>query len=276
VIDLHLHTTASDGRCTPEALVQRAAAAGLSVIAVTDHDTTAGLAPARAATAAAGLRFVAGIEITAIEAGHDVHVLGYFIDPEHAGLQAFLADARASRAARIGAIVERLAAAGAPIDPQLLLARAARQDGGSVGRPLIARALVEAGHASDTGDAFERWLGRDRPGFVPRAGAPPERVIAMVHEAGGLASLAHPGLAGIDDRIPALRDAGLDAVEVYHSDHDELARERYAALAERLGLLLTGGSDYHGDPAHGIALGAVTLPAREWERLSTWPRLSSR
>jgi hypothetical protein len=276
VIDLHLHTTASDGRCTPEVLVSQAAAAGLAVIAVTDHDTTAGLAAASAAAVAAGLTFVAGIEITAIESGHDVHVLGYFIDPADEGLHAFLERARASRAARLAAIVERLNAAGAPIDPGPLLARAARQDGGSVGRPLVARALVAAGHAADTNDAFERWLGRGRPGFVPREGVGPEEVISVVHDAGGLASLAHPALAGIDHRVPALRQAGLDAIEVYHSEHDERARTRYEAAAARLDLLVTGGSDYHGDPAHGVALGSVTLPGREWERLSAWPRPSSR
>jgi 3',5'-nucleoside bisphosphate phosphatase len=140
----------------------------------------------------------------------------------------------------------------------------------------VARALIAAGHAASVDQAFERWLSRGRPGFVARAGAPPEDVIAIIHEAGGLASLAHPVLALIDERIPSLRDAGLDALEVYHSDHDEAARERYLTMAGRLGLLVTGGSDYHGDPAHGLAPGSVTLPLREWERLSEWPRRSSR
>jgi predicted metal-dependent phosphoesterase TrpH len=276
LIDLHLHTTASDGLCTPELLVRQAGAAGLTAIAVTDHDTTAAVAAAEERCAAAGIAFVAGIEITAMEAAHDVHVLGYFIDPEDERLQRFLSRARAARVERVRAIAERLASLGAPVDAAPLLAAASRHDGGSVGRPLLARALVAAGHAADTNDAFDRWLARGRPGFIPRAGAPPEEVITVIHGAGGLVSLAHPVLAGMDDRIPALVDAGLDALEVYHPDHDAGARDRYLSVARRFDLLVTGGSDYHGDPAHGVAPGTVTLPPREWERLSVWPRRSSR
>lgn len=276
MIDLHLHTTASDGLRTPEELARESAAAGLTVIAVTDHDTTAAIAAAGAHCRTANLTLVPGIEITAMEARHDVHILGYFIDPAHGGLQRFLSRARSNRLARALAIAERLADLGAPIDPAAITAEAARHDGRSIGRPLIARALVAAGHAVDTNDAFERWLGRGRPGFLPRAGSPPEEVMAVIHDAGGLASLAHPLLARMDDRIEPMRDAGLDALEVYHSDHDDTARARYAAVAARLGLLVTGGSDYHGDPAHGLAPGSVTLPAGEWERLSAWPRRSSR
>jgi 3',5'-nucleoside bisphosphate phosphatase len=276
MIDLHLHTTASDGSCTPELLVQQASAAGLTVIAVTDHDTTAAVAAAGLLCDAAGISLVPGIEITAMESGYDVHMLGYFIDPAHDGLQTFLTRARANRLERVRAIADRLASLGAPIDVTPLLEDAARNDGRSIGRPQIARALVAAGHASDVNDAFERWLARGRPGFVPRAGAPPDQVIAVIHEAGGLASLAHPALAQMDDRIAPLADSGLDALEVYHSEHDEVARDRYLLMARRLDLLVTGGSDYHGDPAHGVAPGTVTLPAREWERLSVWPQRSSR
>ncbi|MGH9346985.1 MAG: PHP domain-containing protein [Vicinamibacterales bacterium] len=275
-IDLHLHTTASDGLCAPELLVQQAAAQGLTTIAVTDHDTTAAVPAATRLSEAAGLTLVPGIEITAVEAGRDVHVLGYFIDPAHEGLQAFLARARESRLDRVRAIGDRLAALGVPIDVAPLVDDASRQDGRSIGRPQVARALIATGHAADVNDAFERWLARGRPGFVPRAGASPEQVIAIIHDAGGLASLAHPELTEIDARIPPLRDAGLDALEAYHSEHDERVRDRYLSLAGRLGLLVTGGSDYHGDPAHGLAPGTVTLPTREWERLSAWPRRSLR
>lgn len=276
MIDLHLHTSASDGLCEPEVLVQQCVDAGLTTIAVTDHDTTAAVAAARSACDAAGITFVPGVEITAMEAGYDVHVLGYFIDPQQEKLQAFLARARGSRLDRVRAIADRLASLGAPIDVAPLVRDAVRDDGASVGRPQIARALIAAGHARDMNDAFERWLARGRPGFVPRAGEPTEKVIGAIHDAGGLASLAHPAPALIDDRIPSLVQAGLDALEVYHSDHDQAARERYLSMASRLGLLITGGSDYHGDPAHGLAPGSVTLPAREWERLSAWPRRSSR
>ena len=256
--------------------MRQAVEARLTTIAVTDHDTTAAVPRAAELCAAAGLTLVPGIEITAIEEGGDVHVLGYFVDPRHAGFQEFLSRQRAIRSERVRAIAERLASLGVPIDIGPLLELAHEQDGRSVGRPLVAQALVAAGHAEDTSDAFDRWLSRGRPGFIPRSGASTEAVIRSIHGAGGLASLAHPVLAGIDARIPSLREAGLDALEAYHSEHDPLTRDRYVAMAHRLDMLVTGGSDYHGDPAHGLAPGTVTLPAQDWERLSEWPRRSSR
>jgi 3',5'-nucleoside bisphosphate phosphatase len=267
LIDLHLHTTASDGLCSPRQLVEQAAAAGVTTLAVTDHDTVAAVAEVAALSSAAGLAFVPGIEITAIEDGADVHILGYFLDPASPRLAAFLSAQRESRVARVHAIAERLASLGVGINVGPLLETANRQNGSSIGRPQIARALVAAGHAVDTNDAFERWLGRGRPGFVPRVGAQSEEVIAIIHNAGGLASLAHPGITRVDARIAALRNAGLDALEAYHSDHDADTRDRYLALARDLGLLVTGGSDYHGDPAHGVAPGTVTLPMHEFHRL---------
>ena len=274
MIDLHLHTTASDGLCSPRELVEQAAAAGVTTLAVTDHDTMAAVDEVSARAHAAGMRFVPGIEITAIENGADVHILGYFLDADSPRLAAFLAAQRESRVRRVEAIAERLAALAVHIDVLPLMEIASRHDGTSVGRPQVARALVAAGHAVDTNDAFERWLGRGRPGFVPRSGAASGEVIAIIHEAGGLASLAHPGTTRVDARLAALRDAGLDALEAYHSDHDPETRDRYLGLARDLRLLVTGGSDYHGDPAHGVAPGTVTLPVHEFERFSEWPRHS--
>jgi predicted metal-dependent phosphoesterase TrpH len=267
LIDLHLHTTASDGRCTPRELVDRAVAAGLTVIAVTDHDTTAAAADVRTFAQERGIEAAAGIEITAVEDGRDVHVLGYFVDGTHDALAAFLTRQRATRVARVEAIAARLAALGMPIDITRIVEAASERSGRSIGRPQVARAMVEAGHVADTKEAFDLWLGRDAPAFIARLGASLETVIAMIHRAGGLASLAHPGRTGIDARIPTLREAGLDAIEVYHSDHDEGLRTRYGRLARKLGLLITGGSDFHGDPAHGVVLGATTLPFDEWQRL---------
>jgi predicted metal-dependent phosphoesterase TrpH len=275
-VDLHLHTTASDGLRSVDDLVREAVDVGLSVMAITDHDTMASVPRASALCAQAGVTLVPGIEITAMEAGRDIHVLGYFLDAAHDGLQQFLARQRRNRLDRVHAIADRLAAAGAAIDIEPLVSDADRHDGRSIGRPQVARALVAAGHASTTNEAFERWLSRGRPAFVPRAGANPEQVIGIIHDASGLASIAHPGIAHVDDRIPSLKDAGLDALEAYHSDHDDAARDRYLALARDLNLLVTGGSDYHGDPAHGLNPGDVTLPAHEWERLSAWPRRSLR
>lgn len=267
MIDLHLHTTASDGRSSPGRLVEEADAAGLTTIAVTDHDTVAATREITDCCAARGMRAVTGIEITAIRDGHDVHVLGYFLDATHDDLAAFLARQRRDRIARVEAIGQVLASAGLVLDLAPILDDARRQEGRSIGRPQIARALVDAGYVADTLEAFDLWLGEGRPAFVPRSGTHPERVIEIIHAAGGLASLAHPGTTAIDDEIGTLRDAGLDALEAYHSDHLPGVRDRYLALARQFELLVTGGSDYHGDPAHGLAPGSVTLPEDEWARL---------
>ena len=268
MIDLHLHTTASDGRSTPSELVALASAASLRVIAVTDHDTIASFADVEACAHEGGIEVVAGIEVTAVADGRDVHVLGYFIDPAHAHLAEFLVKQRASRVARVETIGRRLSELGVPIDVAQLMALAASQPGRSIGRPQVAHAMVAAGHVEDVQEAFDRWLAFGGPAFVPREGATPEEVIFFIHEAGGLASLAHPGRTGVDGRIPAFHEAGLDALEVHHPDHDADEVERYAKLARDLDLLLTGGSDFHGDPNHGHAPGAVTLPEAAWERLS--------
>jgi predicted metal-dependent phosphoesterase TrpH len=267
VIDLHLHTTASDGRCSPEELVEHVSAAGVTVMAVTDHDTTAAIAEVRAAARRRGIEAISGIEITAIDAGRDVHVLGYFFDPLNAALGAFLSAQRAARIARVQAIALRLAALGVPVEIESLLDQAVRESGRSIGRPQVARAMIAAGHVADTREAFDRWLADDRPGFVPRAGASPGVIIDVIHGAGGTASLAHPGKTGLDVRIETLARAGLDAIEAFHPDHDALLAQRYVEMARAFGLLLTGGSDFHGDPVHGLSPGSVTLPAAEWERL---------
>ena len=268
MIDLHTHTTASDGRCSPAELVSRAAAAGVTVLAVTDHDTTAGCDAAAEACAAAGLTFVPGIEITAVADGADVHVLGYFIDARSTALRRFLAAQRESRFERVRLMVERLRDHGIELDGAAILAPAVADAMRSAGRPWIARALVAGGHVTDTNEAFDRWLARGRPAFVPRTGAPPADVFAQIHDAGGVASLAHPGLAGRDEWIPALAAAGLDAVEAYHSDHDETATARYLAIADSLGLAVSGGSDFHADESHGAPRpGSVSLPADRFDQL---------
>ena len=265
MVDLHLHTTASDGRCTPAELFERAAAAGVTAMAVTDHDTTAAVAEVQALAQARGIEAISGIEITAVEADRDVHILGYFIDQDNAQLAAFLSRQRAQRIARVEAVCERLAQLGMPLDMHAVLAQA-RESGRSIGRPQIARAMVAAGHVADTREAFDKWLATGRPAFVPRPGAPPEEVISIVRGAGGLTSLAHPGQTAIDGRIPVYCLAGLNAIEVYHPDHDTASTERYRQLASRLMVLITGGSDFHGDPSHGLAPGSVTLPADAWLR----------
>jgi predicted metal-dependent phosphoesterase TrpH len=266
LVDLHLHTTASDGRCSPLELVEQAAGAGLCVMAVTDHDTTASVEDVRVRAAALGIEAVPGIEITAVEDGRDIHVLGYFLRTTDASFREFLAGQRRTRVARVRAIAGRLAELGMPVDLSEALA-VGEQSARAIGRPQVARAMVAAGHVPHTREAFDKWLGRDQPAFVPRSGPSPETVIETIHRAGGLASLAHPGRTEIDARIPALRGAGLDALEAYHSDHDAAAADRYRRMADDLGLLTTGGSDYHGDPVHGVSIGSSPLPSDCWQRL---------
>src|SRR5262249_5958496 len=181
-------------------------------------DTVAGCDKAAEACRDAGVEFVPGIEITAARDGADVHLLGYFIDTQAAGLGAFLAEQRLRRFDRVHRIVARLAELGMPLDADALVAPALASSGASIGRPAVARALVSAGYVATTNDAFGVWLGRGRPAFVPRNGAAPEAVIAHIHAAGGLASMAHPGLLRRDEWIASLVDAGLDAIEAYHTD----------------------------------------------------------
>ena len=267
MIDLHLHTTASDGRLTPAELVGRVTAAGIRILAVTDHDTTDGIDEATAEAARHGVHIVPGIEITAVDSGRDVHMLGYFFDRQDPGLTQFLVTQRASRIQRIADMAVRLEQLGMPVDVRPLLEEAQRRNSKSIGRPRLALAMIDAGYVTTTREAFDRWLGQGRPAFVERVGPSPRAVIDIVHRARGLVSLAHPGRTRIDEQIPALRDAGLDALEAYHSDHDESTTRLYVQLAVQLGLVMTGGSDFHGDPSHGVEPGVATLPEADWTTL---------
>jgi 3',5'-nucleoside bisphosphate phosphatase len=275
VIDLHLHTNASDGLLSPEALVARVADAGVTVMAVTDHDTVAGLDRAQAAAGARGIRLIAGIEITAVEGGRDVHVLGYFIDRAHRPLAEFLDAQRADRRRRVRAMAARLASLGLPIDLDDVMARHA---GHAVGRPALAKALVRGGHVATIAEAFDRYLGTGGAAFVPRLGAPVAGVVNVIREAGGLASIAHPGLLrdpSLLDRLLTGGSAAPDAIEVFHSDHDPAVTAGLLALADSRGLLVTGGSDFHGDTAgRAVGLGRIALPADRFERLAARARPS--
>ena len=252
---------------TPSELVSQARAAGLAIISITDHDTTAGSDAAHPLAREAGLRLGPGIEISAVAEGRDVHVLGYFIDPASARLRAFLDRQRDDRIQRVAGIRDRLSALGYPIDIAPILSAAAR--GQSVGRPQIAEALIKAGHARTRDEAFDRFLAVGGAAYVARAGTSPEAVVAIVHDAGGMASLAHPGVSARDHLIAPLAAAGLDALEVVHSDHDAATEARYRTLAADLGLFVTGGSDFHGPDGHRAGrLGSVTLASEDFEKLS--------
>lgn len=262
-----MHSTASDGVLSPMALVAAAAAAGLTTIALTDHDTLGGVAEARHAAERLGVTFVNGIEVTAVEAGRDVHLLAYFVDPGNQVLAAFLERQREDRVRRVREMSARLAAAGVPIDGERIL-DAARTGGRSVGRPHVADALVAAGHVATVNDAFDRYLGNGCTAFVPRYGTSAADVVRTVTAAGGLCSMAHPGSTRMDELIPALASAGLAALEAAHPDHDPATEQKYRALATRLGLAVTGGSDFHGeDRNHRSALGSVALPPADFTHL---------
>ena len=280
-----MHTTASDGRLAPADLVARAAAARLTTISVTDHDTVAALAEVTAAAQPKGMRVISGIEITAIDHGRDVHMLGYFFDPASAPLTALLHSQRALRVMRVREIANTLARLNMPIDVESVLLAAAARPGSSVGRPQIARDMVRAGHVPSVQDAFDRWLASGRPAFVPRTGPSPAEVIETIHVAGGVASFAHPGVTNRDELIEPLIERGLDAIEVYHSDHTPYDVVAYQGLAVRLGALVSGGSDFHGeDPQAANApgrsarctLGAVMLPADDLSALENRVRLRRR
>jgi hypothetical protein len=211
---------------------------------------------------------VSGIEVTAIQHDADVHVLGYFIDTDSARLGDFLAEQRQRRIARVRAMIDRLAAFGIQLDADAIIQPAIENPQKSAGRPWVARALVAAGYAATTDEAFRTWLGRGKPAFVPRAGATPDEVFALIHDADGLASLAHPVLTGRDEWIAGFVAAGLDALEAYHSEQDAAATDRYLSMAAALGVAVSGGSDYHADESHGSAvLGGVSLPRAAYGRL---------
>ena len=273
MIDLHTHTTASDGRCTPAELVARAAAAGVHVLSVTDHDTAAASEAAATACSAAGIEFVPGIEITATADGADVHVLGYFLDVGAPALRAFLAEQRRRRMDRVRQMIDRLRSLGISLDADAVLQPGIDDSSKAAGRPWIARALVAGGYVKTATEAFDRWLSYGRPAFVPRAGARPEEVFAKIREAGGVTSLAHPGLLSRDECIAAFAATGLDALEAYHPYHDAESTARYLGIAARLALEVSGGSDYHADPAHGaVGPGSVALPHDRYERLKARSR----
>ena len=262
MIDLHLHTTASDGTDSPAELVAACRAAGLTVVGVADHDTMAAVPEMTEAAREAGIGVVPGIEITAAWQGRDIHVLGYFLDRRSPDLLAFLDAQRADRIRRARLVAQRLEALGAPIDIEALVVRS---KGRPLLRPHIAQALVDGGHVRDDREAFDRYLGDDKPAFVPRAGATPVEVVALIRRAGGVSSLAHPGITQQDGLIPELAAAGLDALEVYHADHSVEDATRYVALAGRLGLAVTGGSDYHGARSHHAhGFGVISVPDGEF------------
>jgi 3',5'-nucleoside bisphosphate phosphatase len=272
LIDLHMHSTASDGRCTPEQLVEQVARAGIRTMSLTDHDTFAGVPQVTAAAAARGIDVLPGIEITSVHRGKDVHILAYFVSEETPGLQDLLVRQRKQRLDRALEIAARLARLGAPLDAEALVATATAPGGKALARPQIAEMLIAARHVTSVHEAFERFLGESSPAYVPHTGASPSDVVALVSAGGGTASLAHPGYRGAgpsapkDDLVPELVEAGLTAIEAIHSSHDAEQQAHYVKLAREHALAITGGSDYHGEGTRRAEFfGVIALPQEHFE-----------
>lgn len=271
MIDLHTHSSVSDGTESPAELMAAAAAAGLDAIALCDHDTFDGLDDAAEAAVGLGVELLRGIEISAELDGQSVHLLGYGARPDHPGLLAELELVRDGRTQRIPRMLERLAAAGMPVPAEVLDRHIG--DSPSVGRPHLADAMVELGYVADRREAFDGWLADDRSIFVPRYGIPLRRALALVRAAGGAAVIAHPW--GRQSRevlseavLAELAGAGvLDGLEVNHQDHDEQTRAELRDLAQALNVLVTGSSDYHGLGKLGHGLGCNTSSAEVYGEL---------
>jgi predicted metal-dependent phosphoesterase TrpH len=272
-LDLHVHSTCSDGLESPATVVALAAGAGLGGVALADHDTCDGLAEATAAAAVHDLELVPAVELSAelvmtrggAELAESVHVLGYWIDPEDPGLAAEMARLRDERGDRAGRIVAALAGLGVPVDAARVHALAGDAP---VGRPHVARAMVEAGHVADEREAFDRFLADGGPAHVPKHALDPVAAVRLIAGAGGVAVLAHPGLFGPrdgDEEVPLaevvrMAEAGLTGIEADHAEHRRSRAQRWRSVAGELGLVVTGGSDHHGRP--GDAVGTA-FTARE-------------
>lgn len=261
-VDLHTHSTASDGTLPPEQVIEAAERCGLAALALTDHDTIDGVPLARAAAERVGIRVIAGCELSAFQDDHEIHLLALHLSQLDA-LQRHLSDLRAQRQRRAAKIVEKLNSLGIPLTLEEVLQQS---NGGAVGRPHVARALIARGVVHDFRDAFVRYLGGNGSAFVPKEKLSIEDAIAIAHEAGGLAIWAHPGDGGRRERLEPLVAAGLDGVEVRHPSHSAEDVKRLQALADFFGLVPSGGSDWHGASDGPRRLGIMNVPIDWLER----------
>lgn len=246
---MHTHTTASDGKQSPSDNVRLAAEAGLAAVAITDHDTVAGVSEALDAGFRYGIVVVPGVEISTADNGTDIHILGYGISWRDPVLLGRLEELRAVRGQRNERILARLNELGMPIAMEEVAAEAqtSPRGDGSIGRPHIADVLVRRGFAANMKDAFDRYLGEGGAAHIVPPRIAPEEAIRWIHEAGGVAVVAHPGLYRNDELVERLLEVGgADGIEAFHSDHDEAAEQRYSRMAAKAGKLVTGGSDFHG------------------------------
>jgi predicted metal-dependent phosphoesterase TrpH len=269
--DLHLHTVFSDGTYTPEEMVFQASKHGFAALALTDHDTVEGCHRAGTAAQAAGIEFVPGTELTAEQDRDELHILGYFLDINNPRLLAETAKFQDVRQNRIREIVTRLNAMHVPITTDAVFALANCR---SPGRPHVARALVKAGLCGSLDEAFERFLKKNRPAFVPKFKMSAADAIDLIHHAGGVAVMAHPGLSHCDEVIPSMVEAGLDGIECFHTKHSTAIAEHYLEIADQYNLLVTGGSDCHGMSKGKPLIGTIKLPYQHVEKL--WAKVAER
>ncbi len=262
--DLHLHTQFSDGTFTPEELVLRAQQNGLACIAVTDHDSVEGCARAAAACAAVKMDFIPGAELTAEHADTEVHILGYFLDITDEEFLARIARFQVVRQNRIHEMVAALNQLGIPLKAESVFALANCK---SPGRPHVARALVKEKLIGNLDEAFDKYLKKGRPAWVPKTKMSALEAVELIHQAGGLAVIAHPGLNRTDEIIPDLVDAGMDGIECFHTKHSTVMSERYLEIADKYHLLVTGGSDCHGYSKKAPLIGTVKLPYEHVEQM---------
>ena len=271
-VDLHLHTTSSDGVFRPSELVNLALERSLEVIAITDHDSTGGVDEAQAAAIATGLEVIAGVELNTDVIPGEAHILGYYLRHHDTKLRELLAQRRAARLTRGEEMVHKLTALGLEVSWDRVQALAGAHTGGVVGRPHVAQALCERGYVATTQEAFEKYLGRDGPAFVPYEKFSPEQAIQVIRHAAGVPVLAHPtSLPDWEERLPALIEAGLAGLECYYGTY---LPETVVALATRAavhGLIATGGSDFHGPTvsAWTTSLGGTPVPREAAEALKT-------
>jgi len=265
-VDLHTHSNVSDGLLTPTELVGQAERRGLRVLALTDHETVAGLAEAEAAAARSEIEFVPGVEINSDVDRHEVHVLGYYVDRHDPNLVAALAHLEQQRVERIDRMLAQLQIIDRPVDADRVREIAGP---GTIGRPHVARAMIERGYVDSVSEAFDRYLASGRPGFVPRRRNDPEVAVRLIRGNGGVPVLAHPLTSGdVEATLRLLVPVGLMGMEVYYGEYDAATHEELRAIADSWNLIATGGSDYHGEGFKlGRDLGGPPVPMEAVIRL---------
>lgn len=264
-VDLHTHSTTSDGELGPSEVVYLAQRLGLACIALTDHDATDGVLEAQATGQQLGVQVIAGVEINSEGDHGDAHILGYFLDTSYAPLQAQLLAIRDARVGRARGILNKLAGLGMPLEWEAVMALAG--DAASIARPHIARAMVQAGYVGSVQEAFDKYINHDGPAYVNRLRLGMREAIGLIHAAGGVAVMAHPAESGLVHLIPELARAGLDGIEVYYPDHTPEQQAELLALADQHNLIVTGGSDFHTLDDADHMMGIITVPYQVVESL---------